>query len=171
MSRFSSAQSALCLVSSLLATLVLALATGCSSGDNSASALASANNSNIQRLANLYVAFQSEHDWRGPNDETEFKTFLGSIAPAKLERIGIDPNSIDALFISERDGQPFAIRYGVRGSVMGSAEPVIFEAVGDGNGRLVGFLNMTQREVDPAEYDTLKSGQTPAAPPQRDSRP
>lgn len=170
MSRYCSPQFALSIAFLLLATLLVALATGCSSGDNAASALATANNSNLQRLANLYVAFQSEHDWRGPNDETEFKTYLRSIDPAKLERIGIDPNSIDALFISERDGQPFAIRYGVRGSVMGSAEPVIFEAVGDGSKRLVGFLNMTQREVDPAEYDSLKSGQTPAAP-QRNSRP
>jgi hypothetical protein len=169
-SRHFSPQFALAIASLLLTTLLLALATGCSSGDNAASALASANNSNIQRLANLYVAFQSEHDWRGPNDETEFKTYLSSVAPAKLERIGIDPNNLDALFISERDSQPFAIRYGVRGSVMGSAEPVIFEATGDGNGRLVGFLNMTEREVDPTEYDTLKSGQAPAAP-QRDSRP
>lgn len=152
-----------------IGALLAVFATGCNSGNNPASALADANKSNLQRLANLYLAFQSEHDWRGPTDETEFKTFLRSIDPAKLERIGIDPNNLDAIFISERDGQPFAIRYGVRGSVMGSAEPVIFEAAGDGDQRLVGFLNMTQREVDPTEYDSLKSGQTPAAAPQRDS--
>ncbi|MGD9632045.1 MAG: hypothetical protein AB7G28_15175 [Pirellulales bacterium] len=154
-----------------IGALLAVLVAGCSNGDDPASALANANGTNVQRLSNLYFTFQSEHDWRGPRDEAEFKTFLHSIDSAKLERIGIDPNNIDALFISERDGQPFAIRYGVQGSVMGSAEPVVFEAAGDGNKRLVGFLNMTQREVDPAEYDALKSGQIPAAPPQRDSRP
>lgn len=162
MSRFSSPQFALS-----IASLLVTLAIGCSSGNKAASALADANSSNVQRLANLYFTFQSEHEWRGPQDETEFKTFLRSVNPAKLERIGIDPNNIDALFISERDGQPFAIRYGVPGSVMGSAEPVIFEATGDGGKRQVGFLNMTQREVDAAEYDALKSGKVVAAPQRR----
>ncbi|MGD9922416.1 MAG: hypothetical protein AB7V13_13380 [Pseudorhodoplanes sp.] len=154
-----------------IGALLAVFVAGCSNGDNPASALADANGTNIQRLSNLYFTFQSEHEWRGPRDETEFKSFLHSIDPAKLERIGIDASNIDALFISERDGQPFAIRYGVQGNVMGSSEPVVFEATGDGGKRLVGFLNMTQREVDPAEYDALKSGQVAAAPPQRESRP
>ena len=41
---------------------------------------------------------------------------------------------------------------------MGSSEPVIFEAVGVDGKREVGFLNMTQREVDAAEYDQLFAG-------------
>jgi hypothetical protein len=164
-SRYSSVRSAVC-----IGSLLVGLVTGCSNGNNPESALANVNGTNIQRLANLYITFQSENDWRGPADESEFKTFLRSYNPAKLERIGIDPSNIDALFISERDGQPFVIRYGVQGSVMGSSEPVVFEAIGDGSTRLVGFLNMTQREVDATEYDALKSGKVAAAP-QRDARP
>ncbi|MEN0110145.1 MAG: hypothetical protein AAF805_05440, partial [Planctomycetota bacterium] len=74
---------------------------------------------------------------------------------AKLERIGVDAASIDGLFVSERDGQPFNIRFGVRGSAMGSKEPVVFEAEGEDGRRMVGFLNMTSKEVESPEYDRL----------------
>jgi hypothetical protein len=93
--------------------------------------------------------------WKGPGNEVEFKKFISGYNPAKLTRIGIDPNAIDELFINERDEEPFKIRYSVAGSAMGSSEPVIFESIGDDGKRLVGFLNMEQREVDEAEYDNL----------------
>ncbi len=138
---------------------------GCGRNTDPHDALASVNETNIQRLANLYFTYQSKHDWRGPADEAKFKDFLRSYNAAKLTRIGIDPNAIDELFISERDGQPFKIRYGVAGSAMGSSEPVIFESSGDGETRLVGFLNMKQRAVDEAEYQALWAGNfSPAEP-------
>ena len=105
---------------------------GCSSRTDPDSAIASVNETNLQRLANLYFTYQSKHEWRGPANEAEFKSFLRKYNPAKLTRIGIDPNAIDGLFISERDGEPFKIRYGVVGSAMGCSEPVIFESTGDG---------------------------------------
>jgi hypothetical protein len=137
---------------------------GCSSRTDPDSAIASVNETNLQRLANLYFTYQSKHEWRGPANEAEFKSFLRGYNPRKLTRIGIDPNAIDDLFISERDGQPFKIRYGVVGSAMGSAEPVVFESTGDGERRLVGFLNMQQREVDEAEYNALWSATAVPAP-------
>lgn len=149
--------------------LLAGMLVGCTNRTDSDSAIASVNETNLQRLANLYFTYQSKHDWRGPADEAEFKNFLRSYNPAKLTRIGIDPNKIDELFISERDGEPFKIRYGVVGSVMGSSAPVVFESTGDGSTRLVGFLNMEQREVDAAEYDTLWSA-TASQAPQREIR-
>jgi hypothetical protein len=137
---------------------------GCSSRTDPDSAIASVNETTLQRLANLYFTYQSKHEWRGPANEAEFKSFLRGYNPRKLTRIGIDPNAIDDLFISERDGQPFKIRYGVVGSAMGSAEPVVFESTGDGERRLVGFLNMQQREVDEAEYNALWSATAVPAP-------
>ncbi len=142
---------------------------GCSNSSDPTNALAKANETNLQRIANLYFAFQTENDWRGPADEAQFKKYIHSINPDKLTRIGIDPAKIDELFISERDGQPFKIRYGVPGNVRGSSEPVVFEATGDGDKRLVGFLNMQQREVDAAEYDSLWSATAPQTP-QREIR-
>jgi hypothetical protein len=136
---------------------------GCGGSADPESAIASVNRQNIQRLANLYFAYQMKHEWQGPPDEQAFKKFLRGYDAKKLTRIGIDPNEIDKLFINERDGQPFKIRYGVRGSAMGSSEPVIFEAEGRGGRRMVGFLNMTQSEVDEAEYNDLWAGRLPPA--------
>lgn len=142
--------------------LLLAAVAGCGGGTDGNATLAELNSTNIKRLANLYFTYQLSNDFRGPKDEADFKKFLSSVDPEKLTRIGIDPNAIDALFVSQRDNQPFKVRYGVRGSAMGSSEPVIFEAEGVDGKREVGFLNMTQREVDAAEYDALWAGKTPA---------
>jgi hypothetical protein len=158
-------RSAASLAFSLLAGVFL---TGCGKSTDPDSAIAAANQQNIQRLANLYFAYQMKHEWHGPPDEPAFKQFLRAYSPAKLTRIGIDPHAIDELFVSERDGQPFKIRYGVRGSAMGSSEPVIFEADGVDGRRNVGFLNMVQREVDDAEYNDLWAGRLPPAANPRD---
>lgn len=134
------------------------LAIGCGSGSQPDTAIAGVNSDNLQRLANLYLTYQMDHDWRGPTDEAEFKAFLNAYSPRKLKRIGIDPAAIDDLFVSGRDGEPFKVRYGVRGSAMGSSEPVVFESVGVSGKRRVGFLDMVQREVEEAEYNDLWDG-------------
>lgn len=147
-----------------LGALLVALA-GCGGGGDGNAKLAELNSNSMQRLANLYFTFQLENDLRGPKDEAELRKFIVGIPAEKLARVGVDPGEIDVLFVGPRDNQPFKIRYGVRGSAMGSSEPVIFEAVGVDGRREVGFLNMTQREVDAAEYDQLFAGKgTPAAP-------
>jgi hypothetical protein len=149
----------------ILAGAVLA---GCGDSTDPDSAIAAVNELNIQRLANLYFAYQMKHEWHGPPDEQAFKLFLRGYNPDKLTRIGIDPNAIDEVFVSERDGEPFKIRYGVLGSAMGSSEPVIFEAKGVSGRRNVGFLNMVQREADDAEYNDLLAGRMPPAANPRD---
>ena len=57
------------------------LLTGCSSRTDPDSAIARVNGTNIERLANLYFTFQSQHEWRGPADEAEFKSFLHKYNP------------------------------------------------------------------------------------------
>lgn len=151
--------------------VLMGLVVGCGVKDPNA-AIAAVNSNNIQRLTNLYFSFQMRNDWRGPTDEQEFKAFLNSYNPKKLTRIGIDPSAIDDLFVNERDGEPFKVRYGVRGSAMGSSEPVVFEATGINGARMVGFLNMVQRKVDPTEYDDLWAGRVATAAPTRgENRP
>ena len=137
--------------------VVIALSLGCGESDP-ADLLAAANDTNIKRLSNLYEAFQSRHNWRGPKSEEDFKDFLKSWNPKKLTNIGVDPNAIDDVFISGRDSEPFKVRYGVPGHIMGSDAAVVFEATGVDGQRMVGFLNMTTREVDDAEYKHLWSG-------------
>jgi hypothetical protein len=148
-------------------SVLLAALTGCSGGVDHDEALARVNSTNIQRLANLYFTYQTQNEWRGPADEAAFKSFIRSYNPQKLTRIGVDANAIDSLFTSERDGRPFKIRYGVKGSAMGSSEPVIFESLGVDGTRQVGFLNMTQTLVDEAEYESLWTRGAPAANPSR----
>jgi hypothetical protein len=143
------------------ASMFLGLLCGCSGQVNPESALAKANETNLQRLANLYVAFQSENNWVGPPDEAKFKEFLRTYSPKKLTRIGIDPAATDQLFVSERDNQPFKIRYSVVGSMMGSQEPVIFESEGINGERQVGFTDMSVREVGSDEYEQLLAGKGP----------
>lgn len=147
----------------LVGLVLLGFAQGCG-GPDPGDLLAQANDTNVQRLANLYSAFQSRNDWRGPTDEAELKAFLNGWNPRKLQNIGIDPGSIETVFVSGRDGEPFKVRYGVPGHIMGSNAPVVFEATGVDGMRMVGFLNMTKREVDAAEYDRLWSGEADPAP-------
>jgi hypothetical protein len=137
------------------AVLALAVAAGCGRDVSTDDLVAQANSTNIERLASLYTGYQSEHEWVGPPDEAAFKAYVRAFDPQKLKRIGIDPAAAESLFASDRDGQPFKIRYAVRGSVMGSSEPVIFESTGVDGQRQVAFLDMTEREVDDAEYQLL----------------
>jgi len=150
------------------ACLAVTMLSGCGGAIDPDAAIAKVNESNIQRLANLYFTYQMKNRWRGPADEEAFKKFIRSYNPKKLTRIGIDPNAIDELFINERDGQPFRIRYAVPGSAMGSSEPVIFETESVDGKFLVGFLNMQQREVDEAEYQQLFGSKTSPAKARRD---
>ena len=148
----------------LTITGCLATLTGCG-GETAESALAKNNETNIQRLSNLYFSFQMKNGWKGPKDEQDFKDFLNSYSPRKLQRIGIDPGAIDDLFVSSRDGQPFKVRFGVPGSAMGSTEPVIFESAGVDGKFLVGFLDMRTEEFDATESDRLFNAKPSKADP------
>ena len=143
--------------SSVVFLISLVLSTGCGDGRPSADdMLAKSNQENIQRLATLYVRFQLSNGSAGPANEAEFRKFISDCSPKRLERIGVDINSIDDLFISERDSEPFKIRYGVRGNSRGSNDPIVFEAVGADGKRRVGFtsLKVVETEND-KEYQEL----------------
>jgi hypothetical protein len=156
----------------LLATAaaLLGLLPGCST-DRTAARVAAMNTANGQRLANIYSAFQN-YQGRGPRDETDFKAFIKAFDPAKLTMMGIDASNLDALFTSERDRQPFKIRYGIGGG-RGSVAAVVFEQAGSGGKKQVAFTgNSKLDEVDDATYAELWAGRAaPGAPIQTDTRP
>lgn len=141
-------------VAPLLALATTCLVVGCGKADPN-QRFAELNSTNLQRLVTLYGAFQSRNELWGPRDDAAFKEFVQRVSPKKLERIGVDAASVDQIFVSGRDGEPFTVRYGVRGAVKGSNEPVVFESTGVDGKRMVGFLNATQREVDADEYQRL----------------
>jgi hypothetical protein len=143
------------LIQSLLIGCCLLGVIGCGKGDNSASMIADLNSCNAKRLGNLYSLFQNMHDFKGPKDEAELKEFIKTQSPARLKKGGIDIGNIDELFISERDGQPFKIRWGMNTRVRGPSQPVVFEAEGVEGKRQVGFTASKMLEADAAEYDRL----------------
>lgn len=139
-----------------LAVLLATLATisGCSR-DDADSRVAAMNDSNIRRVANLYNAFQLRKGMQGPKDEAEFRHFIQrEMPPIKLKRMLVDPNNVDELFVSERDRQPFVIRYGVNGG-LGTVDPVVFEKDGVDGKRQVAFTGGSIEAVDNSRYEQL----------------
>src|SRR5262249_321953 len=92
---------------------------GCSSSDDPSARVGELNKTNIQKVANLYYAFQLENGYVGPKDVDALRSFAksGSISPQQLTMMKIDLND-DKLFISERDGKPIKIRPSVVGGYM-----------------------------------------------------
>ena len=145
----------LALVANTLAAL--AVVAGCSD-DNPDRRVAAMNDTNIKRLTNLYQEFRLHRNSTGPKDEAELKQFIQQDMPRpNLERMLVDPENVDALFTSERDGQTLVVRYGVQGG-LGASDPVVFEREGRGGKRQVGFTNGTVEEVEGARYEQLMQG-------------
>lgn len=114
--------------------------------------LADVNNTNIKKLRGAYGLFLIQHNLRGPESEEELKAYLRSDESAliKLARMGMTVDQIDSIFISERDGQPFKVRYGLRG--MGD-HAAVFEVEGVNGKRQVALAKTI--EADDAEYERL----------------
>jgi len=143
----------------LLFVFVLLFA-GCSGSNKGKSMIADANDSNVKRLATMYSFFHTLNNNKGPVDKAEFKKFIQSQDERRLALADIDPSDIDSLFVSERDKQPFVIRYGIDTYVRGPSLPVIFEETGIEGMRDVGFFNGNMKTVDKAEYDQLLAGES-----------
>lgn len=143
----------------LAATLVLL---GCSNEkEQIGREIAAMNTSNIQRISNIYAAYQNAKNGKGPKDEVELKGFIKEYDPFKVASMGFDANNLDKSFTSERDGAAFKIRYNVGGG-RGSADAVVFEATGKDGKKQVGYTGGKVEEVDDATYQALWSGKKPA---------
>jgi hypothetical protein len=146
------------------AVVALAALAGCSR-DQTARDVAAMNTSNIQRVANLYSAFQTYNGGRGPATEAEFKDFITRYDAEKLKMMRVKTDDLIALFTSERDGRAFKVRYKVGGG-RGAAAPVVFEQDGKDGKRQVGFAgNAKVEEVDTATYDQMWAGKAGTEPP------
>ncbi len=141
------------IVWTILLSWVLISVSGCSESTPSLS-VADYNKTNIQRLRNAYGLYQTSKG-RGPKDEEAFKEFLKTdkATAIRLGRMGVTQDMIDGIFISERDGQPFKIRWGLGSS---ADHAVVFEAEGVDGKRMVAFY--TPRELDKAEYEAYWTG-------------
>ena len=138
------------------------------------------NDANIKRLVNLYTTYQSVHGWQGPKDEKALKSFVTSrgIPEKNLEMMGIDPNNLDSLFKSDRDGKSFKVKYGVTGG-RGVSDAIVFEDQGINGKKMVAFNGPVVEEVEDAEYKKLwehgartdgMAGQTVGPPTSNDGK-
>lgn len=121
------------------------------------------NDANGKRLVNLYSQYQAEYG-RGPKDEAALRKFILAKSPAALEEMGISSGSLDSVFISEQDKQPFFIRYGA--PVTGGRQALVIESQGSGGTVAVFFTGPKMERIPAAEIEAYKAGhkdETPAA--------
>ena len=149
-------------IRTLTAAFTVAFLSGCSS-DKTAEKVGEMNKSNIQRVSNIYAAFQNMKGGRGPKDEAELTQFIADFAPDKLQMMGINKDDTAKLFTSERDGEKFQVRYSVGGG-RGSMDAVVFEKAGKDGSKQVGFTNGKVEDADDATYRDLLAGKRPSAP-------
>ncbi len=144
---------------SLCACALFVTLAGCSSGKKEVSDVY---DSNIKKLYVAYQIFLSRHGGVGPKNEAEFKKFMVDNPTGKflIERTGVDTTQIDDYFLSERDGEPFVINYGLKGTADHAA---IFEATGVDGKRYVAFGIPV--ELESAEYEDYLSGKLKGATP------
>ena len=137
----------------------LLVVAGCGGGDKSTKLLQKLNDSNIKRVSMLYTVFQGQHGMKGPKDENELKDFISSRGSKALARIGVSSDNIQSLFVSERDDEPFKIRYGLKTNSRQPPVPIVFESVGVEDKFMVAFSGFVCKEVDKATYDQLWEGE------------
>ena len=125
---------------------------GC--GDGTKARIMEFNDTKIRRLHNCYQLYIQRHSMTGPKSEEEFKAYLKSpAAEPNLALIDMDASMVDDMFISDRDGKPFVVKYGVNGH----GPAIIFEAEGVDGTRMVA-LDPPKEISDSAEYDRLLNG-------------
>src|SRR3954449_5781960 len=122
---------------SIICVLIMAIFVGCRS--QTASQNIGRETSRLRLLVNLYQT-AARGAGRMPKNEHEFKQLIQAIRPESLDRILAAGNvtSVDELFVSERDSQPYVIFYG--GQPKGVANDLIgYERTGAGGKRYVGY--------------------------------
>jgi hypothetical protein len=111
---------------------------------------------NIRTLARMYGQFMSSHRGNGPKNEQEFKQYLqGRREELAREEI----TDVDALLVSNRDGEPYVVVYGLvpTRSMTPSGRVVAYEKSGIDGKRMVAYETMAAEELDEARFQTVVS--------------
>ena len=126
---------------------------------------------NGRRLVALYTRFMASpsrpvsgpNDFKGPTDESEFRAFIGKLPQESLADMGITNPDAEELFKSERDGQPFRIRYGIKGG-LNTVYAVLCETKGL-NGKIKVYKsNGSSMEVAADEVEASMTGKQDQQP-------
>lgn len=135
-------------------------------------AFRSAYRENGRRLVAMYARFmespgrpvQGPSDFKGPANEKEFRDFIRKMPAEALEEMGISGADSEELFKSERDGQPFRIRYGIKGG-LNKVYAVLCESRGVSGKIKVYRSNGSSAEVPAKEMDDYMAGDRDEQPP------
>ena len=136
----------------ILGVLVLSLS-GCSDD-----ALKSPTALKMSGLANAYLDHVVSANGP-PADEVALKKHMRGLRGSVQYDYHIDPDNIDASFVSERDKEPLVITYGKGvGKISGDSKHVIAHEKNGKNGkRLVVFTSTKVDVVNEAELERLKT--------------
>ena len=135
----------------------LTLLVGCGQAPRDAkSIIREANDVNGRRLVNLYGQYQAIHG-HSPKTEQAFRKGIEARGQTTLEEMGVPTGDLSPLFVSERDGQPFEIRYAAPYSP-GSRQALIFESRGVEGRRAIYFTGGTIVHVPESECAAYRSG-------------
>jgi hypothetical protein len=105
------------------------------------------------RIVTMLHAKASSQLGRPPKDEQEFKQ---AISTSNVSLQSLKVNSVDEIFVSDRDGQPLVVVYGSPKA----SDVVVYEQTGVDGKRLVGHSIGMVEEVDEARFREL----VPTAP-------
>jgi hypothetical protein len=136
----------------LLFVLASVLAWGCGQGG-----LSSTTAGKLKTLSTLYLDYAASHQGAGPASEESLKAHIRRLDPVQLEAHGIALAKLDELFVSDRDGQPFAVLYGVSLSqISGTSAPLVaHERQGLGERLLVAYANVKVEEIPASQVAAL----------------
>lgn len=122
-----------------------ALVAGC--GVKSETAEVAELRSNMRSLAVAYGNYIKTNRGRAPKSEKQFRAWIEKQGPDELEILGVE--SVDDIFISTRDNEPYVVVYGKQKQI------VAYEAVGVEGQRYVADNIGSIELVDEARFSEL----------------
>jgi len=141
----------------LLLFFCLSVVAGCGGGPKS---VAETKDTNIKKVHAMYSFYMANNAYKGPESEEEFMAWMTSAEGRfAIKRMEMDPDRIDDYFVSERDGEKFVIRYGLKGL---RDHAIVFEATGGEEGTRLVALG-TPVEMDEDDYNDYLSGEVEGA--------
>lgn len=129
------------------------MAAGCSSGAGDTS---EPDVSRIKQLTALYASYLNRNADRPPASEVEFKRYIAERGDPVLKLA--DVSTVDELFVSPRDNEPYVLLYGNDAAKLIRRGVVTHEKTGVDGRRLVGHRMGFVDELDDAEFRTLLGG-------------
>jgi hypothetical protein len=135
---------------------VFVLAAGCGDSDIS-KRIAENNKSHIQKLTNAYELYQARKG-AAVKSRQELIDFIAtnSTIEKNLGFMNISREDFEDYFVSQRDGEEFFVRWGIRIEPMRAAQPIVFETKGVDGVRQVCFAGATIKEPSEKEYEDWK---------------